>query len=476
MTTVKVVVLDEKLGANNWSSWSASFKALLGMQTPSLESTLKTAPANDAQNAASSLALNLMTLNVQPQHRPFLGQENMTAYKAWQYFTKLYASKDAQRVLTLRTALTNLRMLPNETMTEYLSRARNAWIEYTAAGETMDDRSFICSILNGLDQQQYDSIITAITTSGLQDADAVCSALMQYAERVGSNKGSGTPAFGALGSNNRGANPSTSTNPDAGKECHYCHKIGHIAKDCRKKKRDQQQGGGKNGKGGKGGNSGKGNPPKQSPAFAATSSIDVGFYLDSASVYHVCNDTNKLINIRPLTPAEQGISILGISGHPCSAEAAGQLVIAPMGHPPVTINDVYYFPSAVANLLSYGKLKSKGAIFKDYPSHIMVCTSDGTPAFKAYEEDGVYIVPKALIMPTTSLPDNTVSMDPLPYPPAPGYLASPKAKCADAQLWHRRLGHLGYNSLARMASKQMVHGMPVPPWPRMCASRVCWAR
>ena len=47
---------------------------------------------------------------------------------------------------------------------------------------------------------------------------------------------------------------SSSSNPNANKECHYCHKLGHLKADCRKKQADDKA---RNQKGGSGKGSGK---------------------------------------------------------------------------------------------------------------------------------------------------------------------------------------------------------------------------
>ena len=73
-------------------------------------------------------------------------------------------------------------------------------------------------------------------------------------DKKGSPKGSGKPST-----------PAPKANPNKNKECHYCHKIGHISADCRKRIKDEAEAKKKKGDKGKG-KGGKNRPHAASPA------------------------------------------------------------------------------------------------------------------------------------------------------------------------------------------------------------------
>jgi hypothetical protein len=73
--------------------------------------------------------------------------------KALQILRSHYASTEKPRVLTLYEQLTTLRMLADESITDYIIRAERAAVGLRTAGETITDNLIIAMMLKGLPEQ-----------------------------------------------------------------------------------------------------------------------------------------------------------------------------------------------------------------------------------------------------------------------------------------------------------------------------------
>ena len=152
-----------KLGADNYSLWSAQFGAVLTIK--SLRYVLSPAPAPDpaptAANQAAiaeaaakravddAKALAFMLLSVGQQHVGTV-QRAKSAAEAWATLKDVYASQSTARQMQLKQELNLLVKGPGESLTDYITRATDLRDQLLSAGYEVREVEVVLSVLNGL--------------------------------------------------------------------------------------------------------------------------------------------------------------------------------------------------------------------------------------------------------------------------------------------------------------------------------------
>ena len=231
------------LDDGNYMVWSTRMRAALSMKGWSAAIDEGEPAEND--NAARSFLL----LHVKDHVLPFI--RNMeTARKMWEALESLHRSKSRARVNQLRREMAQLKKGLKEPVAKYISRAEGIRDQLLAAGDTLDTTDIISTVLNGL-PSSYDTAVMILEAEAdnreVLDLSDVLSRLLVHEQRLRKNDG---PVNEAEASAFAGAGGPPSARPgqggrpsDKSKTCFYCGKPGHIAKDCRKKKRDRAAGG-----------------------------------------------------------------------------------------------------------------------------------------------------------------------------------------------------------------------------------------
>ena len=139
-------------------------------------------------------------------------------------------------------------------------------------------------------------------------------------------------------------------------------------------------------------------------------------------------------------------------GRSVMAKGIGKVAIRRVDGSKVTISDVLYVPNMESNLLSLGQLLEKGFSMHMEGEHMEVADSNGKCVLKV-------VVSK----------NRTFKVG----------VSTIEQKCLTAQSndsvwkWHRRLGHLNFNSLNKLQKKNMVVGLPSIEVPRQVCGRCC---
>ncbi|XP_014623180.1 uncharacterized protein [Glycine max] len=139
-------------------------------------------------------------------------------------------------------------------------------------------------------------------------------------------------------------------------------------------------------------------------------------------------------------------------GRSVMAKGIGKVAIRRVDGSKVTISDVLYVPNVESNLLSLGQLLEKGFSMHMEGEHMEVVDSNGKCVLKV-------VVSK----------NRTFKVG----------VSTIEQKCLTAQSndsvwkWHRRLGHLNFNSLNKLQKKNMVVGLPLIKVPRQVCGRCC---
>jgi hypothetical protein len=284
----------EKLGDRNYKNWEWQMRANLELKgwaayiTPEAAtarvSGSTTPPASDATPGTAtpstsrtttagrpgfvydpeidSKALALIKINVKPENYPHI-MNAKTAREAWKALETHHKQLIKIQLLDLSAQLETITMRGNESVNQYISRAKGLWLELISAGSNKSEQEAVISVMRGL-PRQYDTTVQIYRMTKdklsfdtlhpvLLSADSMShnprrqevTALFAGGGRGrgsgSSSRGRGRHNFsgGRGGSSNRSSNTSRD---NSSKECHYCGHLGHLKSECHTKQRDERNG------------------------------------------------------------------------------------------------------------------------------------------------------------------------------------------------------------------------------------------
>ena len=451
--------LPEPLGSDNYGTWSLYMKALLVKKglwnatnpAPTVGADGQPAEPVPVDPSQSDQAIALIMLNVKEEHLHTVANAT-SARIAWTALENIFKSKSAARLLHLRRALNTLKKEKNETLPQYVARAKVLRSDILAAGQQVSEEELASCLLNGL-PKQYDTIVEVLSnTLSSLTLDSILPKLLDSEQRM-KNSSKHPEDSGAFSARQYGRPSSDSSrnfqrsNTPSGQHSHnnnstwcaYCKRKGHTIKNCFKKmnadKRAQQ------------------GPDHQSNsrsglALSAVNSESTVYshpnhwLLDSGASEHMTPDATLLMDY---TKLDTPIKIMYGNGQSLSAVGRGTILLKTLSSrfPTVTVSNVLHVPDSAVNFLSMERLAAK---------QVKIMVDDG----------GAILVHK----PTREL------LFKAPSAPGHGYLIpalrptfGPAAMAARVQenpeLWHLRYGHLSYNSLAKLAKDNLVNGINV---------------
>ena len=233
-----------KLNDSNYATWAARMEC-------HLVNAELWAAVGTAEHRASAKAKAQIGLCVEDRYLSLvMGSDS--AKDAWDALKGVFAAQSSARKLALKKDLNNLRLAAEESTSAFMARAKALGEAMAAAGYELPDEEVVMSLLAGL-PEDYDMLVTTLTMRGGElSLEEVQTALLQYEQQLlarkaraeasgaSSSKGATARAYMADGSRQkRGGRGSK-----ASIECYYCHKLGHIAAECRKRIHDERKGAG----------------------------------------------------------------------------------------------------------------------------------------------------------------------------------------------------------------------------------------
>lgn len=419
----------ERLDVDNYATWSIRMKALLISKGLWAAITAPTSTPPDV--AQDQKALAQIILHVKDHHLLTLASCD-TATIAWETLKNTYEAKTNARKILLRRELTTLKLSTSEPLTKYAARAKDIQTQLQAVGEEAKDQETALQFLAGL-PPAYDMITTVLTAGNDElTIDKVLPKLLSV-EQMATQPSRPTEAalFAKPGWKHSRI---SSGKPRDNRSCFYCGKKGHLARDCKKKKRDETT-------------SWSTGPPNNQHrgalAFTARSAPTndtkvIRWVLDTGASRHITMDENILLNARPM---EDNITITFGNGGTGKATAIGEVLL----HTPdatICLSEVLLIPEATENLISVRHATKRGIEFKFCSDRCEISDNGHTTAIAPCTGDAIYYL-------TGWCEDNSRKCKPLLV-----------ARSKDTpRLWHERFGHLGYDNLARVTS--MVTGIQV---------------
>ncbi len=391
---------------------------------------------DNAEDVHSNKAKGLMIMCVEEQHIQTI-ESAANAREAWSTLANLYQQTSTANLLQLKRQLNTLEKKTSETITQYVARARDIANQiHAATGQEVSATDMALAVLSGL-PSEYSMVKTVIENMTEVPAVGVIQSKLLLVEKQLPASDGDTAYYTRVDQARRPSRQSGPGRQQGGystiKTCYYCHKRGHLKKDCRKLKADEDQ------RRDSRQSASRGEIGLMAISNQCTFINKSDWVLDTGATRHLTGNKDLLINPRPVT---QELIITFGNNSEGAAKAVGDVVLLDTcsANKRLILRDVLYVPEAkTANMLSISTAQKAGACF--------VIDSDGCKLFydrellvTAKERNGLYIISGK----TTKTHQESAM------------LAHSKET---AEEWHQHFAHLGYNNLARLVKENMVKGI-----------------
>jgi transposase InsO family protein len=284
------------------------------------------------------------------------------------------------------------------------------------------------------------------------------------AKPTSGTKPNGNSSSGGGNSNNNSGGNSGNTSKIT---CYNCGKKGHIARKCRKPKKNKNKDNDKKDGGNSGGNNGAAKAPVGTVFIAMEEKLFVAteeqqsrpYYLDSGASSHYIPERDELINYKPFP---MPISITVANSERVEAFGSGTLRAGSRYNDQdvfIELRDVYWVPNLHTRLLSIGKLADAGYEVTFTRNGCRLIGADGRVIAEITAIDRIYPLRLRAIHPevaalTVEVELAEVSDDELAERAMKGPVVLSAIAGASMETWHRRLGHLHEAALIRLAGKE----------------------
>jgi hypothetical protein len=227
----------DKLGDSNYSTWRVQMKGLLATKDC-------IGAITDAANPNSAKAMGLMIMCVEEQHLATIEQAQNAA-AAWTALEALYQQTSTANLLQLRKQLTTLEKKANESIQQYLARARSVADQIRAAtANPVNAADLVLAVLAGL-PSEYNMVRTVIENMAALPSLAEVQAKLLLVEKQHPESDGDTAFYTKVeparkpGKFRKADNRQPGNPPGKGgyskkmKSCYYCGKRGHFLRECR---------------------------------------------------------------------------------------------------------------------------------------------------------------------------------------------------------------------------------------------------
>ena len=380
-----------------------------------------------------------------------------TAKQMWDKLVRIHEQKSVSNKMLLLQKFHGHRMESNESVVQHVSRVQNMASQLKDLGEAISDTAIMAKVLGSL-PVKYNALQTAWDSvpEESQTLDNLLERLLKEERRLeGDDDVTRALAAVSLGGykkkkfatnqNNNSEKNRESRNTSV--ECFYCKRKGHLARDCRKKKRDKDNAG----------------ENHRECAFVASTSeqkqrqvksetvprsevverlmaVDTSdvWITDSGASRHITNRRDWYSEFEP----SSGESIsLGDNGV-CDVTGSGTVLIDRLVNGKwceARIENVLYVPKIRKNLFSVGVCTEKGfdVLFK---GKLVTINRDGEVFGVGVQQDNqIYRMLFKVKKPSVAREANVSTVN--------------------LRVWHERMGHVNNKVLREMTQKGLIRGV-----------------
>lgn len=448
--------LVERLDGPNYMTWR--FKMVTFLRTKGLWSAIEGNPPEDetaraAWDKRDLEALNAIVQTLSSAQTAYVVNQ-ISARGVWMKLEDVNRGRLLDRKLNLRRKVNAVKWERGDNANQYMHRVESLAEELRTLGDVLEDVEVASIALQGL-PPAYHSVARSFDACSMVDITPgrVKYALLQEEGRQNTlteNVAYKARTFSWKGQDGSHGSPL---------KCFQCGKIGHKARECHSRKENRRFTDSSTRKGRQ--PESRFNKSRQGARLARTSSEehngeeeqffafeantaervpdDCAWSIDSGASNHMTGRKDLFSNFSE----EPQRNVTLADGNCMQACGKGTVVFRVQKgnlRNMLTANDVLYVPGMADNLISVSKLTDSGIIVT-FSGNDCTAYKGNKLVFSALKEAGIY-----------RLQADTV----------PGTLRAQAAKENEnnCDLWHRRLGHLNYDSLIRMSHGQIVSGIP----------------
>ncbi|KAF8072702.1 Retrovirus-related Pol polyprotein from transposon TNT 1-94 [Scenedesmus sp. PABB004] len=464
----------ERFTGSNYVTWSTKITFYLKLKgfygalidAPPPGNDADAAPARDA--ARDDKALAAIVLSVDNKILPLI-QTCTTAKEAWDKLANMYHTQNTASIVRFKRELSTLAKGNTETITAFAGRAYALKDNLISAGATVDDMDISLAMLDKLPSAYevtkkiimskkpfptLEEVISELLTVEAQTPANTEKAYFATAPRpkfkplnktfnprfnkpfnprapmLGASRFVNSPRPFNGGGSPGGNRPCFGASKDAKDVCYYCKKPGHFIGECRERAAVEAR---------------KGTPDteRREVAWTATTlapdydnpDYACTWFIDSGAERHITNDAGDLNNPKPCST-----KVIVGTGEVVAAELEGDAILHESNviSRRIVLRRVLYIPGFAAKLVSIKMAKLAGATFIMEGNKCAVRMGGETIVTAIDAPNGI-----------PCIVSNTLRGSPSPA------LIAKEAP----EVWHARLGHLGYANLERAAKHGMVTGM-----------------
>lgn len=398
----------EKLDDHNYETWCIQMQSVF--QIKKLWSYVK-AEIKGAENEEKNAdALAYLRLSVTPGQLRHLKNAE-TAYQGWKSLEDEHKKKGPAYEMMLYRRL-NQKCSAIEDISGHMKTFFETADEMKACGGGISDKVLVYMLLNSL-PKCFEYFEVAMTTR--ETVPKLSELRIKIEDELMRQKKTPeeTPPQDLAGDSQawiaRKSHKGKKNNRND-RSCFNCGKTGHFARDCRVKVSN--------------------NKSMYATAFGAEVSNKEWIVDSGANNHFVCSEAVLVKNKRPVN--EQ---VVVADGRSVTALKSGTAVIT-TNREQIDVKGAMLLPGLKTNLLSVSRATSNGHIVMFTNNEATVMDRQCETLVKARKRNGVYVVESAS-----------------------GNSALIAGSCDKTELWHRRFGHFNYDSLNRMANRNIVNGL-----------------
>ena len=439
----------DKLTENNYHTWKFQMKmCLIGKDLWGIvtgDETLNPEATNQEQQKfrrRENLALASICLSVSNDIQIYV-RSARNAKEAWTSLDQHFERKPLAHKIFYRRKLYAAKMEKGNSMINHVNYLKTLSEHLDAVGDPIQEKDLVIILISSL-PEEYNHLITALETIAEERLswDYVRDRVIYEYEKLNCDVEANAKREMKVEDaflTDKVQNQRKFSKPK-GFKCFYCHKKGHFAKDCYKKKADANKQGQEL--------ANKAdcieNKNTEYSEIALTvndnSALCKEWWIDSGASRHMTPKKNSLVNFKKFEAPSQvklaDNSILNSYGK-------GDVYLTVYDGTEkvnVVLKDVLYVPKIQTKLLSLSSIIEKGAAveFKGKSCKITIDDNSYNIGHKHGKLYKLNLIPK----------DETC------------YLGKANSE-ESLSLWHLRYGHLGYDNVKLLNNKAMVDGMKI---------------